>query len=137
MKTNDARYILRRLLVVRDVVSSHPIFVAPDITQQDEHEACQIKNEFLNWNRSAHRRDVAAECGRLVWKNEERIAEEQIEQEAERCEDRDRSPKCFPGKDQIRPASKPACERSNGNSEQRQAPSVSERRRIIRSGLQN
>src|SRR5438552_17212403 len=53
MKTNDARYILGRFLVVRDVVSCHPIFVAPDVTQQDEHEACQIKNEFFNWNRPA------------------------------------------------------------------------------------
>src|SRR5207253_10541070 len=53
MKSNDARYITGRFIVVRDVVSCHPIFVAPDVTQQNEHEACQIKNEFLDWNCSA------------------------------------------------------------------------------------
>src|SRR6185369_11807159 len=40
MKTNDARYVAGCLLVVGDVVSGHPIFIAPDVTQQDEHETC-------------------------------------------------------------------------------------------------
>src|SRR5262249_20393602 len=78
MKTNDARYVLRRFLVVRDVISGRPVFIAPDVTEQDKHKACQIENEFFNWNWSTYRRDVAAECGRFVWKGEERVAEEQI-----------------------------------------------------------
>ncbi len=53
MKSNDARYVPSRFLVVRDIVSGHPVFVAPDVTQQDEHEACQVENEFLYWNCSA------------------------------------------------------------------------------------
>src|SRR5262249_56289507 len=79
MKTNDAPYVLGRLLVVGNVVSGHPIFVAPDVTQQDEHEACQIEDEFLNGNCSAYRRNVASECGCFVWKDEESAAEEEIQ----------------------------------------------------------
>src|SRR5438445_6155264 len=137
MKTDDARYAFGRRRVVGDVVGRHPIFIAPNITEQHEHEASQIENEFLDWNCSAYGRDAAAECGRLVRENEESVAKEQVEHETEWREHRDGSPKCFSGKLQIGPAGKPPPERRDRNNKQEKARCISERRRIIRSDLQN
>src|SRR5437667_7436649 len=102
MKTDDPRYAFGCCLVVRNVVGGHPIFIAPDVTQQHEHEAGQIENEFLDWNSSACRRDVPAECGRPIWENEEGVAKEQIQQKAEWREHCDGPPECFSRKNEIR-----------------------------------
>src|SRR5206468_1997101 len=131
MKTDDARYAFGRRRVVGDVVGRHPIFIAPNITQQHQHEAGEIEDEFLDWNCSAYGRDVAAECGRLVRENEEGVAKEQIQQKPEWREHRDGSPKCFSWKLQIGTARKPPPERRDRNNKQEQAPCISERGRII------
>src|SRR6185437_13451181 len=122
MKTNDARYILGCFPVVRDVVSGHPIFVAPDVTQQNKHEACEIKNEFFDWNRPAQCRNFAAKSGRVVWKSEERVAEKEIQRESEWSEHPDSPPKCFSWKFEIRPTGKPPSQGSDRDNEQSQAP---------------
>src|SRR6266511_4203105 len=73
MKTDNARYAFRGSRIVGDVVSRHPIFIAPDITQQHEHEAGEIEDEFLDWNCSTHCRYLPTECRRLVWENEKAL----------------------------------------------------------------
>jgi hypothetical protein len=137
MKTDDARYAFGCGRVVGDIVGAHPIFIAPNVTQQHEHEAGEIEDEFLDWNRSTRRGYLAAERSCFIWKNEESVAKEQIEQETDWREHCDGSPECFSRKLQIGPAGKPPPERRNRNNEQEQAPCISERGRIIRSGLQN
>src|SRR5439155_8434386 len=137
VKTDDTRYAFGGSRIVGDVVSRHPIFIAPDITQQHEHEAGEIKDEFLDWNCSTHCRYLPTECRRLVWENEKGIAKEHVEHKTKWREHRDRSPKCFSRKLQIGLAGKPPPQRRDGNNKQEQAPSISERRRIIRGRLQN
>src|SRR5437867_9862725 len=137
MKTDDARYAFRRHRVVGDVVGRHPIFITPDITQQHQHEAGKVEDEFLDWNRSTHRGYLATECRRYVWENEESVAKEQVEQETKWREHGDSSPECLSRKLQIWTAGEPPPARRDGNNKQDQAPCISERRRIIRSGLQN
>src|SRR5206468_7525912 len=107
MKTDDAGYAFGRRCVVGDVIGRHPIFIAPDITQQHQHEAGEIEDEFLDWNCSTHCRYLPTECRRLVWENEKGIAKEQVEHETKWREHRDRSPKCFSRKLQIGPAGEP------------------------------
>jgi hypothetical protein len=137
MKTDDARYALGRGLVVGHVVCRYPIFIAPNVTQQHQHEAGEIEDEFLDWNRSTHGGYLATERGRFIWENEESVAKEQVEHETEWREHRDGSPKCFSRKLQIGPAGKPPSQRRDRNYKQEQAPCISERGRIIRGGLQN
>src|SRR5207249_10384525 len=93
--------------------------------------------EFFDRNRSANRWYFPTESGRLVWKNEKSVATKQVEQETERREYRDGSPKRFSWKLQIGSAGKPPAQHTDGNDKQQQAPGVSERRRIIRRVLQN
>src|SRR5207302_9062501 len=107
------------------------------VPQQHEHEAGEVEDEYLDRNRPAQRGNLATECSCFVWEGEESVAKEQIEQEAKRCERGDGSPKCFSWKLEIRPADKPPAQRTKWDDEQRQAPCVSEWRRIIRGGLQN
>src|SRR5437016_4363169 len=137
MKTDDAGYAFGRRRVVGDIIGRHPIFIAPDITQQHQHEAGEIEDEFLDWNSSTHCGYFATERRRFIWENEESVAKEQVEHETEWREHRDRSPRGFSRKLQIGTARKPPPERRDGNDRQEQAPCISERRRIIRSGLQN
>src|SRR6516164_7952584 len=101
MKADDTGYVFGRRGVVGDVVGRHPIFIAPNITEQHEHEASQIENEFFDWNGSADGWDFATECGQLVWENEESVAKQQIEQETKRREHGDGSPKSLSRKFEI------------------------------------
>src|SRR5206468_5840068 len=137
MKTDDAGYAFGRRRVIGDVVGCHPIFIAPDITQQHQHEAGEIEDEFLDWNRTTCCGYFATERRRFIWENEESVAKEQVEQETEWREHGDGSPECFSRKLQIGPAGKPPPERRDRHNEQEQAPCISKRRRIIRCGLQN
>src|SRR5439155_10609760 len=137
MKTDDARYAFGRRRVVGDVIGRHPIFIAPDITQQHQHEAGEIEDEFLDGNRSTQGGNIATERRCFIWENEESVAKEQIQQEPDWREHSDGSPKCFPWKLQVRAADKPPPERRDRHNEQKQAPCISKRRRIIRCGLQN
>ena len=107
---------LRRRLVSRERCSCHPIFIAPNVTEQHEHETSQVENKFLDWNRSTDGRDFASKCGRFVWENEESVAKEQIEQEAERCEQGDAFSK-MPFSETCRSGSagKPPRQRTNRN----------------------
>src|SRR5262249_1923194 len=70
------------------------------------------------------------------WKDEERIAEEKVQRESERCKNRDSSPKCFSWKREVRPAGEPPSQSCDWDNEQSQARGISKRCRIIRSGLQ-
>src|SRR4029077_20295464 len=79
----------------------------------------------------------ATEGCRFIWENEESVAKEQVEHETDWREHRDSSPKCFSWKDEIGSAGKPPPQRRDRNNKQEQAPCISKRRRIIRSGLQN
>src|SRR5438445_13732828 len=137
MKADDERYaICRRNEYVYDKVSN-TILIAPDITQQHQHEAGEIEDEFLDGNRSTQGGNIATERRRFIWENEESVAKEQIQQEPDWREHSDGSPKCFPWKLQVRAAGKPPPERRDRHNEQKQAPCISKRRRIIRCGLRN
>src|SRR5437660_9716630 len=125
MKTDDPRYAFGCCLVVRNVVGSHPIFIAPDVTQQHEHEAGEVEDEFLDRNRPAQRGNLATECSCFVWEGEESVAKEQIEQEAKRCEHGDGSPKCFSRKNEIGPTGEPPSQRTDRNNKQEEAPCIS------------
>src|SRR5437660_6863792 len=137
METDDARYRFASRPVVGNIVSPHPIFVTPDITQQREHEASEVEDELLDWNGPAHCGYFATEGCCLVSENKKGVAKEQIQQEPDWREHSDGSPKCFPWKLQVRAAGKPPPERRDRHNEQEQAPCISKRRRIIRFGLQN
>ncbi|HUP80464.1 MAG TPA: hypothetical protein VM260_18055 [Pirellula sp.] len=63
--------------------------------------------------------------------------EKKIQRESEWREHCNRTPECFSRKLEIRPTGKPPCQGCNWDDEQSQAPGISERRRIIRGGLQN
>src|SRR5262249_26677616 len=117
MKADDARYASRCCCVVGNIVRRHPIFIAPDIAQQHQHEASEIEDEFLDWNCSTKCGYLAAECCCFVWKNEESIAEEQVEQQTEWREHCDGPPKCLFRKPQIGPAGKPPPERRDRSNE--------------------
>src|SRR5262245_30186945 len=66
MKTNDTRYVFGCRRVIAHVVRRHPVFVAPDVTQQHQHEPGEVENEFLDRNRSAKGWYSAVQCGRFV-----------------------------------------------------------------------
>src|SRR5437773_11899713 len=131
MKTDDAWYAFGRRRVIGDVIGRHPIFIAPDITQQHQREAGEIEDEFLDRNRTTHRGYFATERRRFIWENEESVAKEQVEHETAWREHRDGSPKCFSRKLQIRTARKPPPERRDRHNKQQQAPCISKRRGII------
>ena len=137
METDDAWYGFGSRRVVGNIVRSHPIFIAPDVTQQDQHETGQVEDEFFDWNGPAHGRYLATQDCCLVSENKKGVAKEHIQQEPDWREHSDGSPKCFSRKPQIGPAGKPPPERRDRHNEQEQAPCISKRRRIIRCGLQN
>src|SRR5262249_50573208 len=83
-KTDDSRDVLARCRVIAHVVRRHPVFIAPNVTQQHQHEPGEIENEFFNRNRSAHGRYFPTESGRFVWENEESVAKQKVEEETER-----------------------------------------------------
>ena len=83
MKTDDPRYVFGRRRVIGHVVRPHPVFIAPNVTQQHQHEPGEVENEFFNRNRSAHRGYFPAECGGFVRKNEKSISKEQVEHETQ------------------------------------------------------
>jgi hypothetical protein len=84
MKTDDPRYVFGRRRVIAHVVRRHPVFIAPNVTQQHQHEPGEIENEFLDGNRSAHRGYFPTESGRFIRENEKGVAKQQVEQETER-----------------------------------------------------
>src|SRR5215467_5230836 len=84
MKTNDSWYIFGRCRVIAYVIRTHPVFIAPNITQQHQHEPGEIKNEFFDRNSSADGWYFQTESGRFIWENEESVAKQQIEQETQR-----------------------------------------------------
>jgi hypothetical protein len=137
MKTHDARHSPGRGLIIRDVVRRHPVFVAPDITQEHEHETRQIKDELFYWYRAAARRDVDAESCGFVWEDEEIVAEQQIEDEAQRRQNCDRTPKGRARELQIGSGDEPPGQRCDRNDEEEQTPSVTERCRIVGAWLPN
>src|SRR3989442_13222377 len=63
MKMYHARHPFGRSFIIRHVVSRHPVFVAPDITQEHEHETGEIEDELFYRHRAAARGDVNAERG--------------------------------------------------------------------------
>src|SRR4029077_9844025 len=83
MKTNDPRYVFSRRRVVAHVILRHPVFVAPNVTQQHQHEPCEVENEFFNRNRSAQRGYFPTECGRFIRENEKRVPKQQVERETQ------------------------------------------------------
>src|SRR5262249_48390860 len=113
MKTNDTRYVFGCRRVIADVVRRHPVFVAPVVTQQHQHEPGEVENEFLARNRSAKGWYSPAQCGRFVRENEKRVTKQQVEKETERRQHRDGSPKRLSWKPQIRPAAKPPAKRAD------------------------
>src|SRR5215469_14890814 len=135
MKTNDPRYVSGCRRVIAHVVRRNPIFIAPNVTRQHQHEPGEIENEFFNRNRAAQRGYFPTESGRFIWENEKSVAKQQVEQETERRQHRDCSPERFSWKLQIGPASKPPTQRADRDDEQYEAPRVSERRRILRCRL--
>src|SRR5262249_37150193 len=114
-----------------------PIFIAPDVTQQYQHEPGEVENEFFNRNRSAHRGYFPTNSCQLVWENKKGVAKKQVEQKTEWRQHSDRSPEGFSRKLQIGSASKPPAQRADGEDKQERAPRVSEQRRVIRRDLQN
>jgi hypothetical protein len=84
MKTDDSRDAFGGYRVIGHVVRRQPIFIAPNVTQQHQHEPGEIENEFFNRNRSAHGGYFPTESRRFVWENEESVAKEQVEEETER-----------------------------------------------------
>src|SRR5438876_307031 len=70
MKMYHARHPFGRSFIIRHVVSRHPVFVAPDITQEHEHETGEIEDELFYRYRAAARGDVNAESGGVVWGGE-------------------------------------------------------------------
>src|SRR5438445_9538274 len=84
-------------------------------------------------NAGISQRRVAALFGKV--KNA--LPKNEIQRESQRSEHHDSPPKCFSWKLEIRPTGKPPSQGSDGDNEQSQAPGVSKRRRVIRSGLQN
>src|SRR4029453_19059526 len=131
MKTHDTRDSLGRRFIIRNVVSRHPVFVAPDVTQEHEHETGQIKNEFFYRYRATPRGDINAESGGLVWEDEEGAAEKQVEKKADWHQDGDRTPKGRARKLQVGPGGKPPPQREDRNDKEEQTPGVTERRRIV------
>src|SRR4030095_11190785 len=113
MKTDDPRYTFGRVRVIRRVVRRHPVFIAPNVTQQHQHEPREVENELFDGNRPAHRSYLPTECGRFVRENEKRVTKQQVEEETERRQRRDGSPKRLSWKPQIRPAAKPPTERAD------------------------
>src|SRR5262245_48538985 len=69
----SARYVFGRCHVIAHVVRGHPVFIAPNITQEHQHEPGDVEDEFFNWNRSAHRGYFPTECGRFIWEDEESV----------------------------------------------------------------
>ena len=72
-----------RRRVIGHVVRTHPVFIAPNVTQQHQHEPGEVENEFFDWNRSADRGYFPAESGRFIRENEKRVAKEQVERETQ------------------------------------------------------
>src|SRR5256885_16633051 len=84
MKMYHARHPFGRSFIIRHVVSRHPVFVAPDITQEHEHETGEIEDELFYRYRAAARGDVNAESGGLVWGDEKKGTEEHNDEKNER-----------------------------------------------------
>src|SRR5215475_1353263 len=84
MKTDDPWDISGGRRVIAHVVRRHPVFIAPNVTQQHEHEPGEVENEFFDWNCSAQGRYFPTESGRFIWENEESVAKQQVEEETER-----------------------------------------------------
>ena len=74
---------------------------------------------------------------RLVRKGEKRVAEEQIEDEAERRQHRDGAPEGFALESEIGSASEPPAERGHRDEKQQQADGVAERGWIVGCDLEN
>src|SRR6266508_1483735 len=131
MKTHNARHSLGRSFIIRHVISRHPVFVAPDVTQKHEHKTGQIEDELFHRYGAAACRDINAESGELVWEDEEGVAEKQVEEKADWRQHGDRTPKGRARKLQVGPGGKPPRQRYNRNDEEEQTPGVTKRRRIV------
>src|SRR4029450_1304028 len=121
MKTHDARHSFRRSFIIWNVVSCHPVFVAPDVTQEHEHETGQIEDELFDRYGAAARGKINAERRRRVWEREEGVAEKQVEEKADWHQDDDRTPKGRARELEVGPGGKPPPERCDRNDEKKQA----------------
>jgi hypothetical protein len=120
--------------VVRDVVGSEPVLVAPDVEQEHCQEAEGVKGKLLDGDRAADNGDRHAQRRCPVLKGEEGMAEEDVQKEAERDQAGQGKSEGFPLEAIIGVPQEPPGQHGDGDDEQRQATSVSQRRGVDGNG---
>src|ERR1035437_2165862 len=66
-----------------DAVGSEPVFIQPDIDQEDRDESSEVEDVLLNRHAAAHRRRCDAQCRAWVGKCEERPGKKEVQSRAQ------------------------------------------------------
>src|SRR5258707_5373311 len=127
MKLHQTRDLLGLSRVVRHVVRFQPVFVEPNVNQQDRDKAGEVEEILFDRNATSQGRGLNSQSRPRIGKNKKPTGEKEIESASERNQNRNRLPERFFW--DLDPFGRQQPERDyyNGNDEEKKTPGIAVR----------